>query len=94
MCIRDRYYLHIFTKEQPDLNWENPELREEIYEMILKWMDLGLGGFRLDAISHLDVYKRQEEAGPGRDQRTGRRRTVRAAGKLQRINRCSGYSAA
>ena len=47
------YYLHIFTKEQPDLNWENPELREEIYEMILKWMDLGLGGFRLDAISHL-----------------------------------------
>ena len=48
------YYLHIFTKEQPDLNWENPELREEIYEMILKWMDLGLGGFRLDAISHLE----------------------------------------
>lgn len=47
------YYLHIFTKEQPDLNWENQELREEIYEMILKWMDLGLGGFRLDAISHL-----------------------------------------
>ena len=47
------YYLHIFTKEQPDLNWENPKLREEIYEMILKWMDLGLGGFRLDAISHL-----------------------------------------
>lgn len=49
----DLYYLHIFTKEQPDLNWENPKLREEIYEMILKWMDMGLGGFRLDAISHL-----------------------------------------
>lgn len=47
------YYLHIFTKEQPDLNWENPKLREEIYEMITKWMDMGLGGFRLDAISHL-----------------------------------------
>ena len=49
----EMYYLHLFSKKQPDLNWENQELREEIYEMILKWMDLGLGGFRLDAISHL-----------------------------------------
>ena len=47
------YYLHLFTKQQPDLNWENPELREEICRIIREWMELGLGGFRLDAISHL-----------------------------------------
>lgn len=47
------YYLHLFTKQQPDLNWENPKLREEIYQIIRDWMALGLGGFRLDAISHL-----------------------------------------
>ena len=49
----DKYYLHLFTKWQPDLNWENPEVRSEIYAMINRWLDLGLGGFRIDAISHL-----------------------------------------
>lgn len=47
------YYLHLFTKWQPDLNWENPELREEIYGMVNRWLDMGIGGFRIDAISHL-----------------------------------------
>ena len=47
------YYLHLFTKQQPDLNWENPRLREEICRIIRDWMALGLGGFRLDAVSHL-----------------------------------------
>lgn len=49
----NRYYLHIFTKWQPDLNWENPALRQEIYGMVNRWLDLGIRGFRVDAISHL-----------------------------------------
>lgn len=47
------YYLHLFTKWQPDLNWENPILREKIYKMINGWLNLGIRGFRVDAISHL-----------------------------------------
>mgnify|MGYP000420588793 CR=1 FL=1 len=47
------YYLHIFTKEQPDLNWENPEVREEVYKNIRWWMEKGLGGFRIDAIINI-----------------------------------------
>ncbi|HEY0222555.1 alpha-glucosidase [Lactovum miscens] len=46
-------YFHVFAKEQPDLNWKNPELRAEIYKMIRWWLELGLDGFRLDAISHI-----------------------------------------
>ena len=49
----DVYYLHVFHKKQPDLNWENPELREEIYEMVNWWLDRGLDGFRLDAIINI-----------------------------------------
>ncbi len=49
----DRQYLHLFAKEQPDLNWENPELREEIYKMINWWLDKGLAGFRIDAIVNI-----------------------------------------
>ena len=45
----DKYYLHVFHKKQPDLNWENPELREEVYKMINWWLDKGLAGFRIDA---------------------------------------------
>ena len=41
----DKYYLHMFHKKQPDLNWENPKLREEIYKMINWWLDKGLAGF-------------------------------------------------
>ncbi len=47
------YYLHIFAKEQPDLNWENEKLRESIYEMIKFWIDHNVDGFRIDAINHL-----------------------------------------
>ena len=49
----DKYYFHMFAKEQPDLNWENPKLREEIYRMINWWLDKGLAGFRLDAIFNI-----------------------------------------
>ncbi|MDO4619039.1 MAG: alpha-glucosidase [Lachnospiraceae bacterium] len=49
----DYYYLHVFHRKQPDLNWENPELREEIYRMINWWLDRGLDGYRLDAIINI-----------------------------------------
>lgn len=49
----DRWYLHLFSKKQPDLNWENPKLRQKLYDMINYWLDKGLGGFRIDAITHI-----------------------------------------
>ena len=48
-----QYYFHQFSVKQPDLNWENPEVRREIYDMILWWMDKGAGGFRLDVIDQI-----------------------------------------
>ncbi|MGX7172662.1 glycoside hydrolase family 13 protein [Enterococcus ratti] len=48
-----QYFLHIFAKEQPDLNWENSKLKNELFSMIRWWLDKGIDGFRLDAISHV-----------------------------------------
>ncbi len=45
------YYLHLFSKKQPDLNWENPAVREAVYNMVRWWLDRGVDGFRLDAIN-------------------------------------------
>ncbi len=54
----NEYYLHYFSKKQPDLNWENPELREEVYSIMRFWLDKGVDGFRMDVIplisKHLD----------------------------------------
>ena len=47
----DEYYLHLFAKGQPDLNWENPKLREEIKDILRFWLDLGVDGFRCDVIT-------------------------------------------
>ena len=49
----DMYYLHMFSKEQPDLNWENPNLRQILYNMINWWLEKGLAGFRIDAIINI-----------------------------------------
>lgn len=49
----NKYYLHMFAKEQPDLNWENPKVREELYKMVNWWLDKGLSGFRIDAIMNI-----------------------------------------
>ena len=49
----NKYYLHSFHKDQPDLNWQNPALREEIYTMINWWLDKGIAGFRIDAIINI-----------------------------------------
>ena len=48
-----QYYFHQFSVKQPDLNWENPKVRREIYDMILWWMEKGIGGFRLDVIDQI-----------------------------------------
>ena len=49
----DKFYLHSFAKEQPDLNWENPALRQKIYDMVNWWLEKGLSGFRIDAIINI-----------------------------------------
>ncbi|MCF0134333.1 MAG: glucohydrolase, partial [Blautia sp.] len=49
----DKCYLHLFHQKQPDLNWENKEVREEIYAMINWWLEKGLAGFRIDAIINI-----------------------------------------
>lgn len=48
--LTDSYYLHLFSKKQPDLNWENPKVREEVYSMMRYWLDKGVDGFRMDVI--------------------------------------------
>ncbi|WP_160723831.1 glycoside hydrolase family 13 protein [Bacillus sp. USDA818B3_A] len=49
----DQYFMHIFSTRQPDLNWENPEVRDALYDMVNWWLDKGIDGFRVDAISHI-----------------------------------------
>ena len=49
----DKYYFHMFAKEQPDLNWENPTLRKKLYDMINWWLEKGLAGFRIDTIINI-----------------------------------------
>src|SRR3712207_6098610 len=47
------YYLHLFSRKQPDLNWENPEVRREVYSMMRWWLDRGIDGFRMDVINFI-----------------------------------------
>ncbi|WP_252224237.1 alpha-glucosidase [Clostridium sp. ZBS2] len=54
----DMYYLHLFSKKQPDLNWENSELRNDVYSMMQWWLDKGIDGFRMDVINF--ISKNQE----------------------------------
>jgi oligo-1,6-glucosidase len=48
---RGQYYLHLFAKKQPDLNWENPSVRRDIYDMMRYWLDMGVDGFRMDTVN-------------------------------------------
>ncbi len=61
----DEYYLHIFSKKMPDLNWRNENMRNEIKEMIRWWLDLGIDGFRVDASNHLEKNWEFPDAFPG-----------------------------
>jgi len=51
------YYMHLFSKKQPDLNWENPDVRNDLQNMVNWWLDKGIDGFRVDAISHIKKEK-------------------------------------
>lgn len=48
---RGQYYLHLFAVQQPDLNWENPDVRREVFQMMNWWLQKGVDGFRMDVIS-------------------------------------------
>lgn len=58
--VTDEYYLHLFTRKQPDLNWENPKVRKEVQDIVKYWFDKGVDGFRMDVISL--ISKRPEYA--------------------------------
>lgn len=58
--LTNQYYFHLFSKKQPDLNWNNPEVRNAVFEMMNWWFDKGIDGFRVDAITHI---KKTFEAG-------------------------------
>ena len=63
----EMYYLHLFSTKQPDLNWENPEVREEVYKNINWWLDKGLGGFRIDAIINIKKALPMHDYEPDRE---------------------------
>ena len=60
-----QYYLHLFSKKQPDLNWENEEVRHNIYDMMNRWIDKGVSGFRMDVIDLIGKIPDQEITGNG-----------------------------
>lgn len=60
-----QYYLHLFSKKQPDLNWENPQVRQEVYDMMNFWLDKGIGGFRMDVIDLIGKKPLAEITGNG-----------------------------
>ncbi|MDO4327741.1 MAG: alpha-glucosidase [Lachnospiraceae bacterium] len=61
----EMYYLHLFSKKQPDLNWDNPKVREEVYEMMNWWLDKGVDGFRMDVISLISKKPDLPDGVPG-----------------------------
>lgn len=67
----DSYYLHLFSKKQPDLNWENEMLRNDIYEMMTYWLDKGIGGFRMDVINFISKVEGLPDGKVGQGQLYG-----------------------
>ncbi|WP_158738253.1 alpha-glucosidase [Alteribacillus sp. YIM 98480] len=67
------YYLHLFSKKQPDLNWENPDLRKQVYDMMRWWLDKGVDGFRMDVINFISKDQRfpDGEKKPGQNYASG-----------------------
>ncbi len=64
--ITGQYYLHLFSKKQPDLNWENPKVRQEVYDFMNFWIEKGIGGFRMDVIELIgkEINKKITNNGP------------------------------
>lgn len=60
-----QYFLHLFSKKQPDLNWENEKVRQEVYDMMNFWIEKGVGGFRMDVIDLIGKLPDQEITGNG-----------------------------
>ncbi|MGL5383364.1 MAG: glycoside hydrolase family 13 protein [Culicoidibacterales bacterium] len=60
-----QYFLHIFSKRQPDLNWENPKVREEVWNLINFWLEKGIGGFRMDVIDLIGKVPDEKITGNG-----------------------------
>ncbi|MEW5989446.1 MAG: alpha-glucosidase [Chloroflexota bacterium] len=72
--LTDEYYLHLFSRKQPDLNWENPAVRQSVYDMMRWWLDKGVDGFRMDVINLISKVPGLPDApitGPGRYQWAG-----------------------
>ena len=59
------YYLHLFSKKQPDLNWDNPKVRQEVFDMMTWWCDKGIDGFRMDVISMISKTKEMPDGEVG-----------------------------
>ncbi|MNO20077.1 Oligo-1,6-glucosidase [compost metagenome] len=64
----DEYYLHLFSKKQPDLNWESPQLRKEVFDLMSFWLDKGVNGFRMDVVNFISKDQRFPD---GKDHGTG-----------------------
>ncbi|WP_121640724.1 alpha-glucosidase [Virgibacillus sp. Bac330] len=65
----DEYFLHMFSEKQPDLNWENPDVRNDVYQMMRWWLDKGIDGFRMDVINLIskDQTMPEREPDPGKE---------------------------
>lgn len=61
----DMYYLHLFSRKQPDLNWDNPKVRREVFDMMNWWLDKGVDGFRMDVISLISKDPEFPDGKPG-----------------------------
>ena len=89
------YYLHLFDRKQPDLNWENPEVRQAVYAMMRWWLDRGVDGFRMDVINMIskdvaaDGHLHDGPPIPGTASATGRRPTSAARGSTSSCRRCT-----
>ena len=90
------YYLHLFDRKQPDLNWENPEVRQAVYAMMRWWLDRGVDGFRMDVINMIskdvapDGHLHDGPPMPGLGARaTARRPTCAARGSTSSCRRCT-----
>lgn len=70
-AVTDAYYLHLFSRKQPDLNWENPRVREEVFEMMKWWLDKGIDGFRMDCINMLSKVQSLPDGEIGEGEKHG-----------------------
>ena len=88
------YYLHLFSRKQPDLNWENPEVREAVYAMMRWWLDRGVDGFRMDVINMISKELPLPDGASRRAPRTAtvRRTTCAGRGSTSSSPRCTTRS--